>query len=65
MLIKKRYKKPTVGVLPLELEDALLVGSVINFEGGNFTSVGQQVEEVNFSDDQKFDLDWETRPFSE
>lgn len=56
---KHKYRCPETRTVPLEAEFDILVGSRVLFEAGNFTSVGQPVDEVNFSDESQFELEWD------
>lgn len=60
---RHKYRTPEVRTVALEGEFDILVGSRVEFEAGSFKSVGQPVDEVNFGDESKFDLEWDNNAF--
>lgn len=59
---KHKYRTPDLRTVALEGDFDILVGSRVEFEAGSFKSVGQSVDEFDFSNEEKFNLQWDSEP---
>ena len=55
---RKRYERLSITRIILEVEAPVMVGSVIE-QNTLIKAASQEVEEVDFSDTEHFDIEWE------
>ena len=55
---RKRYERLSINRIMMELESPVMVGSVIE-QNTLIKAASQEVKEVDFSDTEHFDIEWE------